>query len=147
MKNILKEKEETAMNFDQQNSAEAPAGASIEHALLPIAVAGVVIPSKEIGPSGWQRSFRLACPNGVLYVIETSAKWQSVLARYKWGEVKVVGLLNKARMAIIVQKLFPVGPNDSGLNMAGFAIRRVRRITKEIFGDAGDLLAASAALA
>jgi hypothetical protein len=134
------------INSNQNSSSVSPAGASVQNALVPITVAGVVVPSKELGTNGWQRRFRLICANGVQYAIEASPEWRNVLSRYEWEEVKVVGLLNKAIMAIILQKLFPVGPDGSGLSMAKFAVKGVCRLAKDVFRKPEGLVAAKLAL-
>lgn len=81
-----------------------------EKRLAPVKLTGVVIPCNPLPNAPTQSNFKLVCPNGLECYFSTDKNWSTILNRYSWDEVKVIGLVNKSNLSLIPQKIYPKQP-------------------------------------
>jgi hypothetical protein len=112
----------------------------VENVLIPVNLAGVVVPwSKSIGREG-ESQFKLVCTNGREYFFVPDPEWNEVLSGYSWDWVKVIGLLNIQNATIIPQKVYPKYPHEKIKNVIQIADRRGRSLLKKVVKNLNDFV-------
>ncbi len=103
-----------------------------ENVLAPMSLTGIVVPRIRLLNRNQDSSFKLACFSGAEYDIITDSEWQEVLQRYRWEEVKIVGLLNLADLTLIPQKVFPKGPRGETENTIDLVAWKARDLAEKV---------------
>lgn len=129
-----------------QGTKTKSSGQPLEASLVPIALTGVIVPSKRqvAGERGWD--FSLACANGVKYKIEADAEWQRLLSHHCWQEVRMSALLDSSTKTLWPQKMTPRGPRSSQDGVISIAPIRKRDRLKKALKAFGDLVLVPAAV-
>lgn len=148
MKPLLSLKKMKAEKAEPNHHLENPSRGYFGNVLTPITLSGVVVPWDKDASTTRKSEYKLVCTSGIEYFLLANEEWCSVLSWYSWEEVKIVGLLNTANLALIPQRVFPKGPKGEKENLLDLAIWKSREVIKKITKNINELgLVSAAALA
>lgn len=111
-----------------------------KQSLAPISVTGMIVPWEKSWSNGKKTHYKLACNNGLDYIIAENSEVHDVLPLYCWREVKVVGLLNTSNLTLIPQKVIPKGPNDQSSNLVDLSAWKKLKMKRELYDKINELV-------
>ena len=117
-----------------------------EHFLAPVTVVGVILPSEIPSDDNEKMHFKLSCATGQEYQILESSKMRNLLSLYCWKEVKVVGLIDRAQMTLIPQKVIPKGPDGESSNLIDLSFWKNHNLKRKVITAVNDLVVIPAAV-
>jgi hypothetical protein len=117
-----------------------------ENILTPVTLSGVLAPCNQGLVCERSSDYKLVSYSGHEYFLVADNEWRAVLSRYCWEEVKVIGLLNVAKMTLIPQKVYPKGPTGEKENVIDLAAWKSKEFIKKMARSVNDLVAIPSAV-
>ncbi len=112
---------------------------------LKISQTGVLIPwTKRLGDS--ISEYKFVCKDGFEYFILADSDWREALAWYSLDEVKIIGLLDISKKALIPQKILPKNLFRDHESLQETLRRKGKEIFKKLVHSAHELVFIPAAI-